>query len=516
MISRPMQFSRCSIHNPTKLRGLLDESLQPTEATVLTEHLSQCEWCQETLESLASDPDAWEESRESLTELIVTQRCTEAIVSDRTGGQVALSSQEHKMLLGWLAPTERPDSLGRMGNYEILAVVGYGGMGVVLEAWDIALHRIVAIKAMHPHLAAIGVAKQRFIREARAAAAVVHPHVVPIHSVDAEHQPPYLVMQLIAGETLQSRIDRQGALGVETTLRIGHQIAQGLAAAHAQGLVHRDVKPANILLESGTERALLTDFGVARALDDASVTASGTIAGTPEYMSPEQSHGESLDERSDLFSFGSVLYAMLTARPPFRAESSLAVLRRVSDSTAKPICDIEPQTPRWMQAICNQLHAKSPDHRPRSAEHVAEMLQHCLAHVREPHRIPLPRSLPAWYPRSHRTVLGAYVLLVLVLMIGAGGLGWGIGGLFFANSTIDRSVVDTQSNQQGALSEGPKPAEAEVPIESADTQAFAPGSPYSFRESLESHQYDWDPWDGLMEPVQGSIDALRSQELKLR
>ena len=151
--------------------------------------------------------------------------------------------------------------------------------------------------------------------------------MVPIHSIDTWKGLPYLVMSFVAGRSLQERIDSEGPLPVEAILRIGMQAASGLAAAHAQRLVHRDVKPANILLENGVERVSLTDFGLARAVDDASLTQSGVVAGTPQYMAPEQARGELIDLRADLFSLGSTLYAMAAGHAPFRAESALAVLR---------------------------------------------------------------------------------------------------------------------------------------------------------------------------------------------
>src|SRR5207249_6152240 len=142
------------------------------------------------------------------------------------------------------------------------------------------------------------------------------------------------------GQSLEDKIRQHGPLELPEVLRIGMQIASGLAAAHAQGLVHRDIKPANILLENSVERVKITDFGLARAADDASLTQSGVIAGTPMYMAPEQACGDSFDHRADLFSLGSVLYVMASGRPPFRASSSMAVLKRVVEETPRPIRDI--------------------------------------------------------------------------------------------------------------------------------------------------------------------------------
>jgi serine/threonine protein kinase len=178
---------------------------------------------------------------------------------------------------GFLQPSEQTDSMGRLAHYEILSEVGSGGMGLVLKAFDTSLRRVVAIKVMAPHLAANLAARRRFVREAQAVAAVAHELVVAIHAVEDKHEPPYLAMQFIEGKTLQERLDQAGTLSVREVLRIGMQTAAGLAAAHAQGLVHRDIKPANILLENGVERVKRTDFGLARAVDGASVTQSGFI-----------------------------------------------------------------------------------------------------------------------------------------------------------------------------------------------------------------------------------------------
>ncbi len=221
--------------------------------------------------------------------------------------------------LGFLQPPTRPGSLGRLSHYEILEVLGHGAFGTVFKAFDDKLQRVVAIKVMAPELAATSPARKRFLREARALAAIRHEYVVSVYAVE-ETPIPYLVMGYVPGQTLQKRLDERGPLEVLEVLRLGTQIAEGLAAAHAKDLIHRDIKPGNILLETGIhDRVKITDFGLARAADDASMTQSGMIAGTPMYMAPEQALGHKLDQRADLFSFGSVLYQMVSGRPPFRA-----------------------------------------------------------------------------------------------------------------------------------------------------------------------------------------------------
>jgi formylglycine-generating enzyme required for sulfatase activity len=259
------------------------------------------------------------------------------------------------------------------------------------------LQRVVALKVMAPQLAATSPARKRFLREARSAAQVRHENVVQVYEV-AEQPLPFLVMEFIPGETLQQRLDRVGPLDVPEVLRIGRQIAEGLAAAHAMDLIHRDIKPGNVLLEGGHQKVKITDFGLARAADDASISQSGIIAGTPMYMAPEQAEGKTLDQRADLFSLGSVLYQMVSGRPPFRATTTVAVLKRVAEDRPRAIREIIPETPQWLCDIIAKLHAKDPDDRYQSAREVADVLADCEtqlkanAKVQDFSRIPQSKS----------------------------------------------------------------------------------------------------------------------------
>ncbi len=238
------------------------------------------------------------------------------------------------------------------------------------------MDRVVAIKVMAPQLAANSMAVKRFLREARAA--VSHDHVVTIHGIEEDKRPPYIVMEFIDGPSLQEKIDAEGALELKQILRIGVQVARGLAAAHGQGLVHRDIKPANILLENRLERVKLTDFGLARAVDDAGMTKTGEVSGTPQYMSPEQAEGGHVDRRSDLFSLGCVMYAVCTGQPPFRAETTMAILKRICEDTPRPIREINPDIPDWLETIIFKLLQKDPDDRYQMAQEVADLLARCL------------------------------------------------------------------------------------------------------------------------------------------
>jgi serine/threonine protein kinase len=305
-------------------------------------------------------------------------------------------AERDELSFDFFRPSDDPQALGRLGPYEVMEVIGRGGMGVVLKARDTKLLRVVAIKVLAPELASNPTARKRFQREAHAAAAVVHQHIVTIHAVD-EDRLPYLVMECINGQSLKEKIDREGHLPLVEILRIGQQVAAGLAAAHAHGLIHRDVKPANILLENGVERVRITDFGLARAVDDVGMTRTGEVAGTPQYMSPEQAQGLPIDSRSDLFSFGCVLYAMCTGRPPFRAETAFATARRVCEDTPRPIREINPEIPEWLTAIINRLLAKKPDERYSTAAEVAGLLGQQLAQLQHPS---LPAALATGVPQS--------------------------------------------------------------------------------------------------------------------
>jgi eukaryotic-like serine/threonine-protein kinase len=351
---------------------------------------------------------------------------TDGPVSDQineTQTEPAQTKRERDVL-ALLAPSHEPGSLGRLDHYEVLAVVGSGGMGVVLKARDTSLQRVVAIKLLAPQWAASGAARKRFVREAQAAAAVRNDHIVSIHAVQGTGPIPYLVMEYIEGVTLDERIKQRGPLELKEILRIGLQIAAGLAAAHKHGLVHRDVKPANILLENGVERVKITDFGLARAVDDASLTQSGVIAGTPMYMSPEQAEGRQVDQRSDLFSLGSVLYAMCAGHAPFRAPTTMAVLKRVCEDSPRLIREVNKEIPEWLSDIIAQLHAKRPEDRFQSAKEAAELLGGGLAQLQQPPVAARSPTVAARSPdratgRPRRWVLAAAVLVFLVGVLGA-------------------------------------------------------------------------------------------------
>jgi serine/threonine protein kinase len=290
----------------------------------------------------------------------------------------------------FLAPAEQPDEIGRLGGYRVLKVLGKGGMGVVFQAEDSALKRQVALKAMLPTLAADASAKQRFLREAQAAAAIEHDHIVPIHQVGEDHGVPFITMPFLKGESLDDRLKRERALPIPEVLRIGREAACGLAAAHAQGLVHRDIKPANLWLEGAAGRIKILDFGLAKAATDAAhLTQAGAVVGTPAYMAPEQAGGQVPDPRSDLFSLGCVLYQACTGQRPFQGPDVIATLAALARHHPRPPLELRPEVPRALSDLVIHLLAKKPADRPPTAQAMVEALERI---AREPARPPVPQD----------------------------------------------------------------------------------------------------------------------------
>ena len=386
-------------HSPCKLsvEHYLSGQLTHAEELEFEGHLELCNHCQHQVQATAADQQSWSDAKRFLQ---AANKASLATVADPS-----LHSEPHSrefnatQVVRLLAPTDDPHMLGRVDSYEISGVIGIGGMGVVLKGWDRTLNRAVAIKLMAPHLAASGVARARFLREAQAAAGIVHPNVVDLFGVAEFQGFPYLVMPYIRGTSLQRRVQEHGPLPIEDVLRVGLQIASGLSAAHAQGIIHRDIKPANILVGEGIDRAFITDFGLARTIDDASLTRTGTISGTPQYMSPEQAKGEPIDQRSDLFSLGSVLYFLCTGQPPFRAETMYGTLHRITSGQTRDIREIQGSIPEWFQNLVARLHQVDPAQRYDSASAVAKLLEQCLAH----HQQPLLHQLPKELTQGHRT-----------------------------------------------------------------------------------------------------------------
>jgi serine/threonine protein kinase len=285
----------------------------------------------------------------------------------------------------FLGPRQESDEIGRLGSYRVLQQIGAGGMGIVFAAEDTVLKRRVAVKVMRPHIAVLPDARRRFFREAQAVASLDHEHIVSIYQVGEAPGAlavPFIVMPLLAGESLSTCLQREGALPIPAVLRIGRETAQGLAAAHAAGLIHRDIKPENIWLQSAggdislaVGKVKILDFGLARPAGTASVlTQTGAILGSPNYMAPEQANGLKIDARCDLFSLGCVLYRMATGRLPFHGPTLTAVLRAVAEFDPPTAQAVRPDVPPSLSKLIVHLMAKNQELRPPSARTVVELI----------------------------------------------------------------------------------------------------------------------------------------------
>jgi hypothetical protein len=366
---------------PTEdLQQLLHGSLAGNRQEECIRHMDSCECCQAKLEDLATEGSNLSQvvQRADESEPVATSAYWPALKSLDTDAPAAPPSvrpRSRDASLSFLQPPTDAAYLGRLAHFDVMRLLGRGGMGLVLEAFDSHLQRNVALKVLDPVLADDDVAKQRFCREARAAASITHENVVAVHQVEKADgdRPPYLVMQLIAGESLEQRLARDKRLPFREIVRIGMQAAHGLAAAHAQGLIHRDIKPGNILLEPPSDRIKLTDFGLARVEDDVKLTRTGYVSGTPLYMAPEQALGEETDPRSDLFSLGAILYEMCAGQPPFNGNSALAILKQIAETKHRPLREINPQVPEWLAETVDRLLAKKPADRIQTAAHLAEL-----------------------------------------------------------------------------------------------------------------------------------------------
>lgn len=494
-----------------ELRQLLDGSLSGERQQECTQHMDSCECCQAKLEEIATEgsnlsqvvehlqataPDTNSAYWPALKEL---DNVYQETFVPRTTPRRGTPS------LDFLLPATDPAYLGRLAQFDVMRIIGRGGMGIVLEAFDSRLQRHVAIKVLDPELAGDELSRQRFCREARAAASITHENVVAVHQVERDGADglPYLVMQLISGETLEERLTRTKTMPVREIVRIGLQASQGLAAAHAQGLIHRDIKPGNILLEPPHDRVKLTDFGLARVVDDVKLTRTGFVTGTPMYMAPEQAEGEEADPRSDLFSLGAILYEMSAGQPPFKGNSALAILKKIAEARPQPIRELNPAIPSWLAETIEQLLEKKPEKRIQSAALLAELFEYEWALMKTTSdEIPTvcQDELRAIHTRHRRITMG----------IGAGFLVFGLlGGMFFANRSASPTV--TTSAPPAAVSSAPVSSAEPVAVLSANagtvwSVAFNPDSD-TVAMAVEDGSVRL--WDWATQSVKSTIPAHR-------
>jgi len=403
-----------------QLNALLDELQVTPLQSALVAHLDQCESCRIRLETSAADQQQWSAVRHNLRcsgsgENQESARLTAAIAALCEPTEFDLTCAGNIPCQGETLSLP-PDQIG---IYKIVGQVGRGGMGVVYKAFDPTLQRHVAIKRIAEFLLEQPGALERFRREARAVAAIQDPHVVSIHSIEDSGPHPFLVMEFVEGLSLAEWLRRSGRIGWQDVARIGAEAAAGLAAAHAAGVIHRDIKPANILVDQATGRVKISDFGLARMLDDGSHTQTGLVRGTPEYIAPEQAAGDPIDHRADLFSLGSVLYAACTGQPPFEADNVMAVLRRTRENRQRPIAEFRNDIPQPLVQVIDRLLSKNPDDRFATAGEVADVLLRIQrgedVRIEKPSRVVVSHS-------SLRFILKIAALVALAVGIGVGGI----------------------------------------------------------------------------------------------
>ena len=259
------------------------------------------------------------------------------------------------------------------GRYSIERELGRGGMGIVLLARDVALDRLVAIKLLPRHLAASVESRDRFLREARTAAGLSHPNIVPIHAVEQAGDLVFFVMGFVDGETLRERVVRAGPLSPRVAMKVFQEVAWALAYAHQRGVIHRDVKPDNILIERSSDRALVTDFGIA-VRGRPGEGGTGEVVGTARYMSPEQALGEAVDARSDLYSLGATMFFALTGRPPFEAANLPAIITQQVSRPAPRLQSVRAEVPARLGEVVDRCLEKQPDARPQSGDEIARVV----------------------------------------------------------------------------------------------------------------------------------------------
>ncbi len=322
------------------------------------------------------------------------------------------------------------------GRYSIERELGRGGMGVVYLAREVRLDRPVALKLLPPSLANKVGLRDRFLREARTAAKLSHPNIIPIHAVDEIGEFVFFAMAYVEGETLTDRVRRRGPLSANDAARVLREVAWALAYAHGQGVIHRDVKPDNIMLETGTGRALVADFGIAGQVTGAAALDGGEVIGTPEFMSPEQALGEQVDGKSDLYGLGVVGYFALSGQLPFQGTKASEVLAKQVTEAPKPLGQVAEGIPRRLAQTIDRCLAKDRDERPESAAAMADQMGLALEQRRE-----LPVALRVFAKRGGRFgglggVFYLWALSVISTFAGAAGGASAGFGTFIAGLTI--------------------------------------------------------------------------------
>jgi len=322
----------------------------------------------------------------------------------------------------------RPRLQAALGDtLEVGEVLGVGGFAAVFRARDPFLERDVAVKVLDPSLALSEELEAQFLDEARIVAGVEHPHIVPLYDAAAKGGLLYLVMRLLPGQSLADRLSAEGRLAPPDAARLAHEVGMALAAAHDRGVVHRDIKPDNILLDA-SGHATVTDFGISRVTGRPSAERAGTTSGTPSHMSPEQALGEEVDGRSDVYSLGVVLFEMLTGKLPFEGRSLTELMAKVISAPPPAVSELAPETPTALVALVRRMLSKEREQRPSAAEVVQ-----LLSQARAPEALLTPRQA-AWKKRRRRfAMLGIGVGSAALVLYGV----WRVAAFVWRIAMVD-------------------------------------------------------------------------------
>jgi serine/threonine protein kinase len=335
----------------TELEALADGAASGADAARLQRHLNSCSLCRSAYAALTAK--------------------TVAMHNSPAKANAAQAGSGYP----FLRPPLKPGELGQLGNYRVLRLLGQGGMGLVFQAEDMTLGRSVALKVIRPDHQGQADLWDRFLLEARMLAAIKHDHLVTIYSASEDAGVIFFAMELLRGESLESWMNRETSPPPAEVRRIAREIASGLACLHEHNLVHRDIKPANLWLEGPLRRVKILDLGLVRPIAaDTSLTATGIVMGTPDYMAPEQARGDVVDARTDLFSLGCVLYQLCTGKRPFEGRTLSAVLMALASKTPPPPAQCNARVPRTLSELVMKLLEREPENRPASAEVVLRML----------------------------------------------------------------------------------------------------------------------------------------------
>lgn len=411
------------------LQAYLQGTASALQHEWLESHLNTCLQCRQTIETDAASCDFWQaatvalahppgEAAQSILDTQAIDKIDAMLVRPIDTERIGSNSVRNKLedlLKTRLQSVEDQTKLGRMGKYEIESIAGHGGMGVVLKAFDHDLNRPVAIKTLLLDRSDDAAARQRLLREAKAVASLKHPNIIQIYNVELWQELPLIVMPFIAEQTLQ-QAGASNNLSADDILSIARQLASALVAAHQSGVIHRDLKPSNVLLERGVDKILLSDFGLARFGGDHTVTQTGNLAGTPQFMSPEQAQGHELTDRTDIFSLGSLLYWLCTRRYPFDAATPYAILIKLVNSPPAPIAT--DNIPSHLSGLIERLMAKSPADRPNAAQALA-WIDECIAFGQHPQRNTTLSFLSAT-PSNARWKWAVACITILMIAVGLG------------------------------------------------------------------------------------------------